>query len=223
MAEVFLVRHGQASLDAVNYDQLTTVGQRQSQRLGRYFASRRLRFDFIFAGGMRRHAQTVHGIMEGMGADHPCIELVGLNEYDFEALFIAASMQWPEFGNMSRGSQKEYFLGLKRVLFLWSEGKIDAPIPERWDEFQRRVADSREYVQKNARGRVLVVSSGGVIGAMTQQILGAPAAAAIELNQQIFNSSLSRYLFNAERCSLASFNNLPHLDDEIDRHLVTYG
>lgn len=223
MAELFLVRHAQASFGSCDYDRLSAAGLRQSRRLGSYFASRQLRFDYVFSGAMRRHLQTVAGIMAGMAAEQACVELPGLSEFDFAALYAAASAQWPELGEMSRGGQKEFFAGLKRVLLLWTEGKIEAPVPERWDEFQQRVAEASRFIQQTTTGRVLVVTSGGVIGALTQQILGANAAAAIELNLQIFNSSLSRYFFNAERIALASFNYLPHLDANVDQDLVTYG
>jgi broad specificity phosphatase PhoE len=59
---------------------------------------------------------------------------------------------------------------------------------------------------------VLVVSSGGIIAAIAQQVLQAPPATAIALNMQIRNTGVCHYYFNARSIRLASFNNLPHLD-----------
>jgi broad specificity phosphatase PhoE len=223
VAELLLVRHAQASFGAVDYDQLSSIGVHQSRRLGQHFAAQEVRFDHVFCGTMQRHRQTTQGIMTEMKQDQAVNELQGLNEFDFEALYRAASLQQPELKAWSQGSRKEFFVGLKRALVLWSEGRIDAPVPERWDEFQARVESARQYLQERTNGRVLVVSSGGVIGAWTQQVLDAPASAAIELNLQILNSSLSRFFFNTKRMALASFNHLPHLDEKLDQDLVTYG
>jgi broad specificity phosphatase PhoE len=71
--------------------------------------------------------------------------------------------------------------------------------------------------------RVLVVSSGGPIAVIAQQVPQAPAAAAIALNMQIRNSSVSQYVFNENAMSLVSFNALPHLERAERRELVTYG
>mgnify|MGYP006207489193 FL=1 len=58
MGTLYLVRHGQASFGADDYDQLSERGQAQSQRLGAYWRERGLRFDAVYTGTLRRHAQT---------------------------------------------------------------------------------------------------------------------------------------------------------------------
>ena len=50
MGTLYLVRHGQASFGADDYDQLSELGHRQSVRLGEYFAERDIRFDGLIAG-----------------------------------------------------------------------------------------------------------------------------------------------------------------------------
>jgi broad specificity phosphatase PhoE len=85
------------------------------------------------------------------------------------------------------------------------------------------MAEPRLAIQRSGGKRVLVVSSGGPIAIFTQQILHAPAGAAIALNMQIRNSSVSQYVFNDSAMSLVSFNALPHLELVDRRELVTYG
>ena len=58
MGTLTLVRHGQASFGAANYDQLSTVGELQSARLGAYLAQQSLRFDAVYHGSLQRHHQT---------------------------------------------------------------------------------------------------------------------------------------------------------------------
>ena len=50
MGTLYLVRHGQASFGADDYDQLSDLGRRQSVRLGEYFARKGIHFDGLIAG-----------------------------------------------------------------------------------------------------------------------------------------------------------------------------
>jgi broad specificity phosphatase PhoE len=50
MGNLYLVRHGQASFGAADYDNLSELGQRQSVRLGEYFAGKGLQFDAVITG-----------------------------------------------------------------------------------------------------------------------------------------------------------------------------
>ena len=67
MAELVLVRHGQASFGTDDYDKLSELGWRQSRWLGEYFRERGTAFDLVVRGSLRRHAETLTGIAEGMG------------------------------------------------------------------------------------------------------------------------------------------------------------
>ena len=67
MGTLYLVRHGQASFGADDYDQLSELGQRQSRRLGAYFQERGLTFEAVITGSLKRQQQTWRGIAQGMG------------------------------------------------------------------------------------------------------------------------------------------------------------
>ena len=69
MGTLYLVRHGQASFGADDYDQLSALGRRQSVRLGEYLRGKGLTFDAVLTGTLRRHAQTWDGIAEGAALD----------------------------------------------------------------------------------------------------------------------------------------------------------
>jgi broad specificity phosphatase PhoE len=224
MAELYLVRHGQASFGAENYDELSPSGVAQSRWLGEYYAQRGLTFDRVVTGAMRRHAQTADALLTAMGgAPTEIVQDADLNEYDFRALFAALATTSPVAGWLADGSMKQFYKGLKQVLQLWSEGQMPGPVPETWAQFQARVEHARRAIQRSGGKRVLVVTSGGPIAVFAQQILQAPAAAAIALNMQIRNSSVSQYVFNDSAMSLVTFNTLPHLEQAERRELVTYG
>ncbi|MFM0358675.1 histidine phosphatase family protein [Paraburkholderia nemoris] len=224
MAELYLVRHGQASFGADNYDELSPSGRTQSGWLGEYFAQANLRFDRVVIGTMQRHRQTADAILAAMGG--PQIELAqdaGLNEYDFEALFAAVGDEGLLSGLSATSSKKDFFKGLRHVLQLWADDRLPGAVPETWQQFQTRVQRARSAIQRAGGRRVLVVSSGGPIAVTAQQVLQAPAASAIALNLQIRNSSVCQYVFNDDAMSLVSFNSVPHLEHAERREFVTYG
>ncbi|WP_109482294.1 histidine phosphatase family protein [Paraburkholderia sp. C35] len=224
MAELYLVRHGQASLGADDYDQLSDTGEQQGIWLGEYFAQREITFDRVMTGTLRRHAQTADAIRRG----HPALPAeteihAGLDEYDFHALFRALDDRHAALAERAAHSPRDFFKALREVLQLWSEGALDGRAPETWQAFQQRVADARAAIQHGGGQRVLVVSSGGVIAALTQQVLQAPATTAIALNMQIRNSSVSHFFFNRDTLNLSSFNGIAHLDSVSRRAFQTYG
>ncbi|MCG5072159.1 histidine phosphatase family protein [Paraburkholderia tagetis] len=224
MAELFLVRHGQASLGASDYDQLSNTGEQQCLWLGEHFARDNIRFDHILTGTLRRHAQTLDAIRRAMpGLPAECAIHSGLNEYDFHALFAALPDAHRGLADAMKRGSREFFKALRQVLHLWTEGALDERAPETWRAFQQRVADARAAIQQSGAQRVLVVTSGGVIGALVQQLLQAPAAAAIALNMQIRNSSVTHCYFNREALQLSSFNGIAHLDDPQRHSFQTYG
>lgn len=223
MAELYLVRHGQASFGAENYDELSSSGCVQSRWLGEYYAQAGLTFDRVVIGTMRRHAQTADVLLTAMGgAPVEIVQDADLNEYDFHALFSALGENGLAPG-LADGSMKHFYKGLRQVLQLWSDDKLPGRVPETWGQFQARLERARLAIQRAGGRRVLVVTSGGPIAVFTQQILEASSAAAIALNMQIRNSSVSQYVFNDSAMSLLTFNTLPHLEEGERRELVTYG
>jgi broad specificity phosphatase PhoE len=227
MAELYLVRHGQASFGAENYDELSPSGHTQSLWLGEYFAQAKLRFDRVVIGTMQRHRQTADGILAAMGG--PQVEIAqdaGLNEYDFQALFAALGEEGLPAGlsaMSAASSKKDFYKGLRHVLQRWADDRLPGPVPETWQQFQTRVQRARSEIQRVGGRRVLVVSSGGPIAVTAQQVLQAPATAAIALNMQIRNSSVCQYVFNDSAMSLVSFNSVPHLERAERHEFVTYG
>ena len=89
MGTLHLVRHGQASFGADDYDLLSPLGQRQALRLGEYWRERGQAFDAVYSGTLRRHDETLAGIVQGLGGAPAALRLPALNEYDSLALIRA--------------------------------------------------------------------------------------------------------------------------------------
>jgi len=224
MAELYLVRHGQASFGADNYDQLSLLGKQQGQLLGEYFAERKIVFDHVLVGTMNRHRQTAEAIFQGSTEEVARLkEHQGLNEYDFVALIDGLGDEHRELQLQAKKGKTDFYKALRQVLLLWMEDRIEGPIPETWSQFQQRVTDAKNHIQGLKGQRILAVTSGGVMAAIAQQTLGAPRATVISLNMQINNCSFCRYFFNADSFHLATFNSIPYFDKTDRLNLITYG
>ena len=221
MGTLYLVRHGQASFGAEDYDQLSALGHRQSVRLGEYFRFKGLQFEAVLTGSLRRHQQTYAGICEGAGSNQPALEWPGLNEYDSAAVIGAIhphKLEKPTSPEMYR----HHFRLLRDGLTQWMNGVVSPKGMPSYTEFQHGVTSALDHVRKHHEGNVLIVSSGGPISTAVGHILGTTPETTIELNLRIRNSSLTEFTFNPKRHMLVTYNTLPHLDHPEHSEWVTY-
>jgi len=222
MGTLYLVRHGQASFGADDYDQLSDLGHRQSVRLGEYFGERGIRFDGLIAGTLRRHKQTLAGILEGMQHAGEHLSWDGLNEYDSEAVLATVhpgKLEKPTTPEMYR----HHFRLLRDGLARWMAGSTQPKGMPTWQEFVAGVAGALDHVRANHYGQqVLIVTSGGPISTAVGHVLGTRPEVTIDLNLRIRNTAITEFAFTPKRHMLVGFNALPHLDAPQYRDWVTY-
>ena len=221
MGNLYLVRHGQASFGAADYDQLSELGQRQSVRLGEYFANKGLMFDAVLTGTLRRHAQTWAGIAQGAGINAQPLVWPGLNEYDSDAVIATIhphKLEKPDSPEMYR----HHFRLLRDGLTQWMNGVVSPRGMPTYPDFLAGVTSALDHVRKQHTGNVLIVSSGGPISTAVGHILGTTPETTIELNLRIRNSSVTELAFTPKRHMLVAYNTLPHLDHADYADWVTY-
>ncbi len=226
MGTLYLVRHGQASFGAADYDQLSELGTRQCQALGRWFAQRGIVFEGVLRGTLKRHVQSLAGIAQGHaevgGAALPeALAWPGLNEYDSEALIRTVhrgALAAPDNTEV----YKAHFRLLREALGLWMAGQTQPEGMPSWAEFSAGVAAALDHVRHTHQGAVLLVSSGGPIATAVGQVLGTAPETTIELNLRIRNSALTEFVFTPRRHTLSVFNHLPHLEHPERAAWVTY-
>ena len=221
MGQLFLVRHGQASLGAADYDQLSPLGLQQSQRLGEHWRMQGLKFDAVITGALKRHAQTLAGIQHGMGTQHRALIWPGLNEYDSEAI-IHAIQPGEIVKPTTPEGYKHYFRLLRDGLAQWMAGNVSPKGMPSYTEFAHGVISALDHVRQHCNGNVLLVSSGGPIATAVAQVLHASPETSIELNMRMRNSAVSEFNFNIKRHSLVSFNHLAHLETPTHQNWVTF-
>ena len=58
MSKIYCFRHAQASINSDNYDQLSKKGEFQALQLGIYLCEKKIKFDKIYVGALRRQQHT---------------------------------------------------------------------------------------------------------------------------------------------------------------------
>ena len=252
MGTLYLVRHGQASFGADDYDQLSELGRRQSVRLGRYLRERfgdALTFDAVLTGTLRRQVGTWQGIAEGGGFEAsaprragpaPAANAPSEDRADASARSVGAHLLWPGLNEYDSHAvvaaihpqplprpdtpelYRQHFRLLREGLAAWMDGRTQPVGMPRYADFRAGVVGALDHVRQNYAGNVLLVSSGGPIATAVAHILDAPVATSIELNLRIRNTAVTEFAFNPKRHQLITYNTLPHLDAEPYRDWVTY-
>ena len=213
MGMVILVRHGQASFGADDYDVLSETGWAQSRALGRWLAERGVVADAVLHGEMRRQRETAEAMVEAAGwPGAPAID-PGWNEFDHRAV-VAAFPHDPEEVD-ARSFQEVFTAALGR----WASGEHDADYPETYADFAKRAAAAlaRVCAGTGPGGTVVVSSSGGPIAAACAALIEPDRRAAERagmwqrLNAVIVNASYSRVAVGSTGPRLLTLNEHEHL------------
>ncbi|MFN8485016.1 MAG: histidine phosphatase family protein [Anaerolineae bacterium] len=230
MSHLVLVRHGQASMFADDYDHLSPVGEAQSRCLGHYWLRHGVTFDAVYVGPRRRQQGTeavVRHVYTDAGQPWPtAIVLDGLDEYDGDGVLreflpvlaerdaeirrLAAAWEQHRDGPERYRHFQRLF---QAVVAYWVAGEVESPVVESWQTFHGRVARTLRHIMasEGSGRRVAVFTSGGVISIAAQLAMRAPASLAIELNWRIRNGSLTEMVFSRDKVTLDTLNTIPHL------------
>lgn len=215
MAELLVIRHAQASFGAENYDRLSDLGHRQAELAGAALREAGWMPDRLVTGTLIRQKET----LASMGFAEAPETHAGLNEYDFHDLLRV------RFGgaipDVVMGERKTHFRTLRETILAWQAGGLDGA-GESWKDFAARVAAARAFATDTAARRVLAISSGGPIGQLVAATLGAAGAQMMELNLQVKNTSMTRFVFSNQVFFLHEFNATPHLASAGRADLLTY-
>jgi broad specificity phosphatase PhoE len=219
MGSIYLLRHGQASFGADNYDQLSDLGTRQCQRLGEYLRERGRRFDAVLTGSLQRHRQSHAALSSGLGdgaiaAPEPEVR-DGLNEYDSAAV-LATVHDGPLARATTPEQYRHHFRLLRQGLAAWMAGAAKPQGMPSYADFVDGVHQALQRARELQRdgGDVLIVSSGGPISTAVGQVLRTPSEVTIDLNMRLRNSAVCELAITPKRLALVTFNHVPHLDGD---------
>ena len=228
MGQLYLVRHGQASFGADDYDVLSERGAAQSRRLGEWLAERGVVADAVLHGGLSRQRDTARHLAGSAGWDAPLEADPDWDELDF--LTVVGTLPGVSTEGLdNRGFHRVFQEATAR----WTSGSHDGDYEETWGQFRTRVEGAFARACERAAGSgatVVAVSSGGVVAALVARLLLAGAGAGGEVapsamaaawdraNTVTVNTSYTRVAVGSGGPRLLTFNEHPHLDGD----LLTY-
>jgi broad specificity phosphatase PhoE len=221
MGTLFLVRHGQASFGAADYDQLSELGARQCRRLGEHLRARGLHFEATLSGTLKRHVQSLDAVAEGLGGAPAPLRLPGLNEFDGEAVVRALYPEPPPPPDPADGFRHHFRL-LREGLQAWMDGRTAPAGMGPHADFVAGVEGALDHVRARHAGDVLLISSGGPISTAVGLVLGLSGPAVIDLNLRMRNSAVTEFQFTPRRHVLVSFNGIPHLEHGVGADWITH-
>ncbi|WP_111732594.1 histidine phosphatase family protein [Roseovarius amoyensis] len=215
MAEIILVRHGQAmshATDEKSYDRLSDLGREQARWLGEHMRDTNPHFDAVITGTLSRQVDTARAMGYEITVQDP-----RLDELSYFALAGAMEAQ---HGLPAPRDATEFAIHLPQVIEHWTSDRL-ADVPETYAQFAARVCGLIDETCQHG-GRILVVTSGGVIGMAMRHALGLENGGMAKLMLQVMNSSLHRLEYVQESLMVGAFNATPHLDHPGREHARTF-
>ncbi len=207
MGTVLLVRHGQASFGADDYDVLSPLGWEQGRAIGRFLGDTESPTAWV-RGGMRRHRETLEAITSadarvderwdefdhvGIVATHPDAPVGDVDPRTFQRAFERATADW--VAGTHGGDAETYADFVGRVRAALADAVADA-----------------------GSGRtVVVVSSGGPIAVAVATLVDPDADLArtgalwARFNTVTVNAAVTRVVVGSTGARLLAFNEHAHL------------
>ena len=228
MGTLYLIRHGQASYGAADYDHLSPRGIEQARAVGRW--AHRQRLDALYAGPLRRQQQTAeHARAAADGALPTPQPLAALAEYPaFEllgALIPRLVAEDPRFSALTTApTPRLYDDAFHVILSRWARDEWTAEGVETVAAFVARVRDGLDRVLRaaGAGARIACVTSAGPIGVAVGLVFGIPAERMVRTSIVIRNASITELRFRSQdfdwqpdQLSLVTFNATAHLPDDL--------
>ena len=218
MLHLTLIRHGQANstaLDEASYDRLSPLGHQQSRWLGDCFAQTETQFDRLYCGTLRRHRETLNGILpssSGLQVQDP-----RLNEM---AYFTLSQLLYEQHGVAVPNSSNGFSHHLPLLFDAWANNEI-RNAPESFSSFEARVNAALDDLASR-ESSALVVTSGGVIGMLMRLTMRLDLDTTAHACLAIMNSSVHCWRPIGDTLTMTQFNNVAHLEQPDRRAAQTY-
>jgi broad specificity phosphatase PhoE len=227
---IHLVRHGQASFGAGDYDRLSAVGHEQARAVGVALRGRGVTPAVVVHGSLRRQRETAEAIAatwaDAPDGPPPLRADARWDEYDHEGLLtaLAADPAYATHAADAAGASdpaRAFQAALDEALDRWTGGACDDEYAESFGAFGERVGLALDEAVARAAdpagrrpgrpGATVVVSSAGAIGAVVAALLRLDPEAWAALNRVAVNTGITTVVAGARGRSVVSFNEHGHL------------
>jgi broad specificity phosphatase PhoE len=207
VGQILLVRHGQASWGAADYDVLSPLGERQAAALGACLAG--VPVQAVVHGAMRRQRETAEQLVQAAGwAVAPSVD-ERWDEMDHQGVLDAHP---PEFDG--EPDARQFQAWFEKATARWLSGAHDGDYSEPWTAFRERVLAGFEAF---GDGTTVVVTSAGPVSVVVAHLLESPAAYR-RIAPVVVNASVTKVVVGRRGRTLVSFNEHAHLPGD----LLTY-
>jgi broad specificity phosphatase PhoE len=213
MGILLLVRHGQASFGATNYDRLSALGEQQAQLVAVRLAQG-APINHVLSGTLERQHKTAGAIAAAAGTT---ISANGQwNEYDHVDILADHASAFV-FETEAPSSAEAARSALEDAIQRWMRSATG--YVESHDAFLNRVRSAVADAAERP-GVTIAVSSAGVIAAACTQLLGINSETWPRLANVMVNASVTKIVSGRSGTSMVTFNDHAHLEGE--RGLITY-
>ena len=235
MSTIYLIRHGQASFGADNYDNLSTLGRRKAEVTGHYLRDSNIQFDAVYSGDLQRQKDTA----EISIASQKIVPLHHIdarfnelrNDEQLEYLLPTVLKQDAALRELveTRGlkSSKDYQKAIRSVFNYWVSPECDHPSIQSWSDYSNAVRDAlKQVMTRHGSGKTIgIFCSGGTIATMVAQVLGLDGSNTYKFYEPIFNCSITQLFYSSSEVSLSYFNDrsfLQLLGQQHGEDLISY-
>jgi broad specificity phosphatase PhoE len=219
MGSLLLIRHGQASFGADDYDRLSALGHEQAQWAADELDRRGVVAATVRHGSLRRQTETAAPIPGSVNA----VVDPRWNEYDSDDLMSAHSASAVRLHGSPQVSSRDFQVIIEDALHGWVAAGESSDAHETWPQFRVRVQDALS----DAAGTLgsgetgVVVTSAGVIAAACALLTGGDAEAFVRFNRTGINAGITKIASGRSGLTLLTFNEHAHLEVQ-GREFVTY-
>lgn len=234
MATIYLVRHGQASFGAENYDKLSELGCRQASVVGEYFRDTGIQFDAVYSGDLSRQRETARLAITSQSAavahhiDSRFNEIQ--NDEQIKCLLPEVVKRNPAIEalvNKGLSSSKDYQKVIDAVFNYWVTPACSDPRIQSWADYSSNAREALDKVmrEQGAGKTVGIFTSGGTLATLVAQVLGLGGEQTYQLYEPIFNCSVTQLFYSDSKVSLSYFNDcsfLRVLGQQRGENLLTY-
>lgn len=234
MATIYLIRHGQASFGAENYDELSELGRRQATVTGEYLRDCGITLDAAYSGDLSRQRETASLALASQPKPVAHHIDARFNEIDNDAqikyllpqvLKINPAIQ--KLVDKGLSESKDYQKVIDAVFNYWVSPECDEPAIQSWESYSTDARDALQAVMDaEGSGKTIgIFTSGGTLATLVAQILGLPGSGTYQLYEPIINCSVTQVFYNGAKVSLSYFNDssfLRVLGQQRGESLITY-
>ena len=224
---LLLIRHGQASFSAEDYDRLSPIGEQQSRQLGSWLVACGQAPDLVVIGPRERHRRTAELCLAVAGVTKAPLMLDGLDEVDHHELLarLRPDLRGPGAlrAELKRNSDphRAFQQWFADAIARWVGGAHDAEYTLTWPRFRSQVLATLDTLAAHEARTIWAFTSGGPIAVLTNALTEAPAAQTFKLSWPLVNTGITRVRLGRQGPALVTYNAWPHLEHAGDETLVT--